>query len=207
MWGGVSGGGVPDLGRSPLGGVSGEGGGSPARAEGGGRGRAPRRSAGVCPRGRRAAQSRPRLSLRARSRLSPERGGEMRDGGAGLALLASLLWVSAQGQQRGEPGSRLGPRRRGAAGQSPTPGRAKVGARIPPSPPAGDPTHGSPARPLERSPGRRERGGGALQTESAPSSAPRALSPRVCLGDPGAPVESRAGLAVGPGRGGQAGGE
>ena len=43
----------------------------------------------------------------------------MRDGGAGLALLASLLWVSAQGQQRGEPGSRLGPQAAGGCGTKP----------------------------------------------------------------------------------------
>lgn len=143
----------------------------------------------------------------------PERCGEMRDGGAGLALLASLLWVSAQGQQRGEPVSRLGPQAVGGCGTKPHAWPRRGRCTHPPSPPAGDPTRGSPARPLERSPGRRERAGGALSvggalhTDVAPSSAPRALSPRVCLGDPGAPVASRAGLAVGPGRGGQAGGE
>lgn len=137
----------------------------------------------------------------------PERGGEMRDGCAGLALLASLLWVSAQGQQRGEPGSRLGPQAAGGCGTKPHAWPRRGRCAHPPSPPAGDPIRGSPARPLERSPGRRERGGGPLQTDAAPSSAPRALSPRVCLGDTVAPVESRAGLAACPGRCGQAGGE
>lgn len=138
----------------------------------------------------------------------PERGGEMREGGAGLALLASLLWVSAQGQQRGEPGSRLGPQAAaGGCGTKPHAWPRRGRCAHPPSTLAGDPIRGSPARPLERSPGRRERGGGALQTDAAPSSAPRALSPRVCLGDPGAPVESHAGLAACPGCCGQEGGE
>lgn len=103
------GGGVSERGRSPRGGVSGEGGrvsragcrrwAGPGAAEvGGGVSEGPAGSA-VSP----SAES-PR-AVAAFTPERPERCGEMRDGGAGLALLASLLWVSAQGQQRGEPGS------------------------------------------------------------------------------------------------------
>lgn len=84
----------------------------------------------------------------------------MRGCGTGLTLLASLFWVAAQDQQRGEPGARPGPHPPGgeAAGQSPTPGRVSGRCVQQRSPRTGDWTRGSPTRPLERSPGPRELG-------------------------------------------------
>lgn len=158
--------------RSPWGGVSlGEAGswGEVARGwglqrPGGGRGRAPWRSAEVCP----GAGGQPHTctppSARARLPLSTRShtrgGGEMRGCGTGLTLLASLFWVAAQDQQRGEPGARPGPHPPGgeAAGQSPTPGRVSGWCVQQRSPRTGDWTRGSPTRPLERSPGPRELG-------------------------------------------------
>lgn len=176
------GGGVSDRGRSPSGGVSGEGERVSARAAGGGRGRAPRRSAGVCPRGRRAAQSRPRLSPRARSPLSPR----LRSAAA-RCVKAARGWrsrLAALGLRAGpaesEPGSRLGPQAAGAAGQSPTPGRAEVGARIRlhPRPGIRYVVSSGPGKVA----GQAGKGGAPDRGPSRAS----ALSPRVCLGDPGA---------------------
>ena len=201
--------------RAGGGGLQGEG----SLATAVGRGRARRRSAGVCPRGRRAAQARAPPSPRARSRLSPRSHpsgrDEMRGGGAGLALLASLLWVAAQGQQRGEPGSRPGPLAGGRLrDKAPRPAAPEVGARIRVHPRPGFRHVGLPRGPWKSRPAAGERAGGAPLTDAAPSSAPRAspprasppraLSPRVRLGDPGAPMESRAGPALGRGCGGWA---
>lgn len=79
----------------------------------------------------------------------PNGGCEMRGSGAGVALLASLLWVAARCQQRGETWSPV-PRRAGAAaGQSAPLCRLLGRCAHPRSPPArGDSTRESPARPV-----------------------------------------------------------
>lgn len=86
------------------------GGGVSAARAGAGRSPARRRSAGWgegCPRGgRRVPRRGAEVALqspRAWPR-TPSRAAEMRRG-AGVALLASVLWVAARCQQRGEPGS------------------------------------------------------------------------------------------------------
>lgn len=120
-------GGSPGWGRrSPGGGVSGEGrgAGSGAAEVGGGVSEGPAR-----------AQTRAPQSPGVRSplfpRSHPNGRDEMRGGGAGLALLASLLWVAVQGQQRGEPGSRPGPLAGGRLrDKAPRLAAPEVGARI-----------------------------------------------------------------------------
>lgn len=63
--------------------------------------------------------------------------GEMRGGGSGVALLASVLWVVARCQHRGEPQSPVPLLAGAAAGQSPTLCRFLGRCAHPRSPPTG----------------------------------------------------------------------
>lgn len=82
-------------------------------------------------------------------------GSEMRGGGgAGVALLASLLWVAARCQQRGEPRFPVPGRAAAAAGQSRPLCRCFGGGAHPCSPRTGEShTWGSRAAPTKRLPG------------------------------------------------------
>lgn len=76
-------------------------------------------------------------SPRAWPRLSSRNDDEMRGGGTGVALLASVLWVAARCQQRGEPQSPVPLLPGAAAGQSPTLCRFLGRCAHPRSPPTG----------------------------------------------------------------------
>lgn len=141
------------------------------RAAGGGAGRAA--EVGGCVRGaggqRQFASAESSRAVAATPDL-PERGGEMREGGArGLALLASLAWPPRRASREVSPGRVWVPRRRGPRDKAPrlaAPRSVRASAFTP----GRDPIRGSPARPPRCAAvaGAVERGGGRTQTDAAP---------------------------------------
>lgn len=124
---------------------------------GGGRGGVgPREVTGVCPShrlGRLRVQSRGDPPTRAWPRPSPRSarrgGGDMHSGGAGVALLASLLWVSALCQPRGEPLPAPGPVFVPVPGTFPTSWKTKLARDFAAPGTRAAIARASPARPLQ----------------------------------------------------------